>query len=264
MPAPYLSPAASLDDLRNELIYLRHRLRRDKRAADLAKPVAALLDQWATVHAKQLAHWDAQTEAQGDVSLADEALDARVDALDNDARHLVGGDREDPRYRLYFTGSAFDLKRPVLGDELATLRDWQEHLATDDAPALRAHQKALASELAAADAAVQARDEADAKNTAFRATGDHAKYVQKIHLTRDRVWSELDTRRTTLPPGTPRDWASGFFRPRPERAPSPEELSARAAAREERRALAQQRKEAAEKLREAQKAVTTLKKKKRP
>ncbi len=262
MPAPYLASDATLDDLRNDLVYLRHRLRRDKRAADLARPVGALIDQWGAVHSKQLALWDAQTEAQGDIVQADESLDSRVDAVDNDARHLVGGDREDPRYRLYFVGNAFDLKRPVLGDELVTLRAWQEHLATDDAPVLRSHRKALAAELAAADAAVKARDVAGAKNAAFRATGEFAKYVQKIHVTRDRVWSELDTRRTALPPGTARDWASGFFRPRPERAPSAEELSARVAAREEHRALAQQRKEAAQKLREAQKVVSTLKKKK--
>jgi hypothetical protein len=262
MPASYLHPDASLDEVRDDLVFLRHRLRRDPRAADLAKSVAALLDQWPAVHAAALAHNDARTEAQGDVGLADDALDARVDAFDNDARHVVAGDRTSPLYELYFPVSPSELKRPVLGDELDTLRDWAKHLKTEESAALRAHAKLLTAELGAADAAVQARDAADAANAAFRATGAYAKYIQKVHATRDRVWSELELRRAKLPAGTPRDWASGFFRPRRQAAPTADELAARAAAKEARRGLAQQRKEAAAKLREARQTVTALKKKK--
>jgi len=265
MPAPFFSPTIGLDEIRDDLVYLRHRLRADPRAADLAKPIAALLDQWPTVHAAQLAHADAQTEAQGDVALADDALDARVDAFDNDARHHVGGDRDDPRYTLYFTETPFELKRPVLNEQLDTMRDWQEHLKSEESPTLRAHAKGLAAELAAGDAALKARAEADAKNAAFRSTGAYAKYVQKVIAGRDRAWSELDGRRAKQPAGTPRGWASSFFRPRRQSPPTPDDLAARAAARAERRALAEQRREANAKLRDAQKAVTALKpKKKRP
>lgn len=53
------------------------------------------------------------------VVIADEALDTRVDAFDNDLRKAVGGDREDPRL-------ALAQKRKELADKL---RETQKEIA---------------------------------------------------------------------------------------------------------------------------------------
>ena len=267
MAAPFLNVEAGLGAIRDDLVYLKHRLSRDPRAKDLGKLVVGLLTEWDGVHVKQLAHWDAQTLAQVDVVIADEALDTRVDAFDNDLRRAVGGDREDPRYRLYISGGVYELKRPVLGDELETLREWEEHLTSEEDATLTAHREGLSKEIADADAAVKARTAADAKNAAFRATGDYARFVTSVTTTRDHVWATLDGRRAKDPANLPRDWATGFFRPK---APAPltdAEREARAAARTQARAarlaLAQKRKELADKLRETQREIAALGKKPR-
>ena len=268
MAAPFLRAEAGLDEIRDDLVYLKHKLHRDPSTRDLAKPIAALITEWTEIHAKQLAHWDAQTVAQVDISIADDKLDARVDLVDNDLRRVVGNDRESARYRLYIAGGVYELKRPVLGEELATLRDWHQHLATEEDESLVAHRDGLGKELDDADTAIKARDDADAKNAQFRSTGDFAKYTQKVIDARDRVWAELESRRAKQPTKLPRDWASSFFRPRAEPALSEAERTARAAAREkdrqERAELARKRKEASDKLREAKREVAALKKPRKP
>ncbi len=266
MGAPFLDVTGGLDVIRPDLVYLRHRLSRDERARDLAKLATTLITEWTEVYTAQLAHWDAQLEAQGDVTIADEALDARVDAVDNDLRTVVKGDREDPRYRVYIAEGASDLKRPVLGDELETLRDWQRTLATEEDATLRKHHKGLSAEITAADAALEARAAADQKNAVFRATGVYAKYVQKVVATRDRIWAELEGRRTkSVNEGLPRDWANRFFRPKPQAALSEAERAARAAERarekQAREEAARKRKELTEKLRETKKELAALAKK---
>src|SRR5436190_10732769 len=102
MPAPYLDPDSGLEALRIDLVQLRTRLARHPLAKSLTKLVAPLVTEWMDVFIAELALGDAQIEAQVDVDLADDALDVRVDAFDDDARRVVGNDRSDPRYGLYF------------------------------------------------------------------------------------------------------------------------------------------------------------------
>jgi hypothetical protein len=92
--------------------------------------------------------------------------------------------------------------------------------------------------------------------------------LKKVFVARDRVWAELETRRTKgSPESLPRDWANEFFRPRPSGVVSEAERAARAeardAARKERQALALKRKELSDKLRDTKKELASLGKKNR-
>lgn len=264
MPAPYLDPNASLVVLRDDLVYLQSRVARDERTADLAKVIAKLLTDWLDVFTKQLAHWDAQTDAQAGVEFADDALDARVDAFAKDADAAVEGARDDALYRQYLNVPPSELKRPVLGDELDVMRDWYTLLEHEENATLKGHRKTLGREIADADAALAARAAADAKNNAFRATGAAAKFVARVGETRNTLWDEINKR---LSRDDGPDAAKRFFKPPTPPARTEAERAARAAAREkareERAALAAKRKELKDKIRESRKELADLGKKKK-
>ncbi len=267
MAAPFLDPESSLETLREDLVYLRCRLAKHPLACEFAPRVAELLTEWGDVYTQQLAHWDAQTAARVEVNMADDSLDDFVDGFDKDLRAVVGNKRDDERYRLYIAGGLSELKRPVLGEELETLRAWPEYLASEEDPRLVAHRKPLESAIRVAEDAIAARATADAKNAAFRTTGPLAKYVQKVLSARDHIWSELEIVRVKAKDGSlPREWASGFFRPRPPTVTDAERKAraeARERARQEREELAKKRKELTAKLRETQKELSSLGKKPR-
>ena len=256
MPAPYFDPTSSLDATRDELVFLNVRLGRDPRARDLAPRVAAHLAAWRDVHDAQLTLWDAQTGAQVDVALADEALDAHVDTFAADLLRLCGDDRTSPRFTLYFPVAPSAVKRPVLGEELATARRWVTLLAAEEDDGLRAHGERFAAEVKDADDALAARAAADSRNASFRAVGAHATFMQGVVDTREHVWIELERRRADdKDAGLPRDWATRFFRPRAS-AESDAERKARVEARDkerqDREAAAERRKLLAASLKKAQ------------
>lgn len=257
MPPPYLDTASSLDVLRDDLVYLHMRLCREARARDLAPRVASLLAGWRAVHDAQLTLWDAQTAAQVDVALADEALDLHVDSFAVDVLTAASGDRESPRFTLYFPSSPSSLKRPVLGEELEQARRWVTQLGEESDAGLREHGERFAAEVKDADDALAARAAADAKNASFRTVGAYAVWVKGAIELREQVWVELDHRRANdAARALPKEWASRFFRPRPTSPETEAERQARAAARDkerqEREAAAARRKELAASLKKAQ------------
>lgn len=235
MPVPFFDPNASLDALRDDLKWLERRLLRDERSRDLAARVQPLVAGWPEVRRQQLEHWDAQLDAQVDVTIADDDLDAAVDAFDRDLTAAVKDDRASPRYRAYFKVPPSELKRAVLGAELETVRGWIPMLDAEPDATLRAHAERLTELVAAADDAAAARTAADGRNTAFRTTGAYAVYMKRAIETREQVWAELELRRAHDVKGElPRDWASRFFRARTS-AVSEAERAARAAEREQER-----------------------------
>jgi len=192
--------------------------------------VQPLVAGWPEVHRQQLDHWDAQLDAQVDVSVADDDLDAAVDAFDRDLSAAVKDDRSGPRYRAYFKLPPSELKRAVLGAELETVRGWIPMLDAAPDATLRAHADRLTEVVAAADDAAAARTAADGRNTAFRTTGAYAVYMKRALDTREQVWAELELRRAHDVKGElARDWPKRFFHTRAASV-SDAERAARAAA----------------------------------
>jgi len=256
MSAPHLDYNSSLETVRDELVYLNVRVCRDPRARDLAPRVGAHLTAWRGVQDAQHEHWDAQTAAQVDVLLADEALDVHVDAFAADLIEVCGGERGSARFTLYFSVSPSVVKRPVLGEELTTARRWVTLLAAEEDPSLRAHGVRFAAEVKDADDALAARAAADSKNASFRAVGAHATYMQGVADTREHVWIELERRRANDKEAKlPRDWSTRFFRPRTDTEGEAERrarVEARDKERQDREAATERRKLLAASLKKAQ------------
>jgi hypothetical protein len=261
MPAPKLPNTPSLETIRDELVFTQARCLADPDAKDLTADLKKRLAEWHDVHATQLELWDAQAIADARISAADDALDSFIDTFSGAMLAVVGQNRADPRYALYFKAAPSDLKRPVLGAELDTLRGWAAHLAKETDPRLSGLSSQLKKALKAADEAVKARRKADAENEAFRKTGGLATYLADVQKTRDALYVALDARR--IERKRARSWPDQAFRKRSAAKPT----AAEKATREQRRAAEQARREAiaaAEaQVKAAQKALRDAKKTKK-
>lgn len=261
MPAPALPTDASLEIRRDDLVFTRSRASADPAAVDIVPLVAKLLDSWTVVHGQQLVLWDAQTAADALIAAADDRLDGLVDRLSPALLALTKQKRTDAHYTLYFAVAPSQLKRPVLGPQLETIRGWLAHLAKETDPTLvRLHPEFQAAVKQAGDA-VKARRKADADNEQFRAKGGLAKYLREVATARDAIYAKLDAR-PAKDASLPRDFASRFFRHRKPAAPGDAEKQARAEKRAADKATAEAKEhavaEAKAKVKEAQKALRAL------
>ena len=166
-----MQPTMSMLELREELVYSRIACNSEPLAKPLARVFTALLDEWKTVFFQQLEHWDAQTDAEFQVWRTDDVLDERVDDVNRILLNHTDGDREHPKYELYFVTRPYDLKRPVLGEELESVRAWLPLLAGEDVGPLAKLKKPIEQAIEHADAAVAASTAADAENERFRRDG---------------------------------------------------------------------------------------------
>jgi hypothetical protein len=260
MSAPQIPANSSLQFFREELVFSLGRTAADPAAADLSPQFKDLIDRWGPVNAQQLALWDAQTMADALVAAADDRLDALVDRLSPAVLALTGQKRSDPHYKLYFAVPPAELKRPVLGPELETIRGWLVHLAAETDPTLAALSKEFAAAVKLAGDAVKARRQADADNEQFRAKGALAVYLDDVRKTRDAIFATLEGR-PAMAPTLPRDFASRFFRHRKptangdaKQARAEKRAAERAAAEAKAKAVA----EAKAKVKDAQKALRAL------
>lgn len=262
MPAPMLDATMSMERLRDEIVWSKVACARTRQAEDQAKQFAALEERWWVVYRLQCDRWDAQTAAEFAVAHADDELDEAIDAFERPLRVLVKDDRSDPRYELYFDVPPSELKRPVLGPELESVRVWVPLLEQEEEPTLRAHHKLIVAAVDTADGAVKERNDADAANRRFRELGELATFWAEVVNTRDKVYATLDKRRVDNPKlGLPRNFAATVFRS--QRRTESEEvrrvrLDAKAKARQDAAALAARKKEARQRLAEARKALKDL------
>ncbi len=260
MPAPRIRRDASLETIREEIVFPLFACQNDPHAADQAPVLEEVLTKWLSVHTRQLEFWDAQTKASWLITTSDHRLDGHVMDFSKTV-HAHAPDRE----AFYFKQSPTDTRRPVLGAELETAKVWIRALKEESAPELKAFVKIFEADVKAADTAIVAKKDADAANRHFREVGELAKYLDEVEAARDRVFVALDSRRVKKPElGLPRDWASSFF---PGRAPSQLTEAERQAkqqaleqARKERADLKQAQRAAKDKVRAAKRELAALKK----
>ncbi len=220
-----------------------------------------MLARWTEVHTEQLALWDAQIGADALVTIADDVLDAIVDRFSVAALAVVGQNREDSRYTLYFKTPPSSLKVPVLGPQLETLKGWSTMLATEKEPSLAAFSKELKSALKRANEAIKARTITAAANDTFRKTGALSRYFGAVEAARDALFVSLDARRAERKKD--RRWPEGFFRKRAAAKPSSEEREAKEVKAAAKKAHAKAVADAEAKVKEAQKALRDTKKTKK-
>jgi len=86
---------------------------------------------------------------------ADDGLDDFIDVFDRTLLIITKNDRDAAIYQLYFAlKTASELARPILGDELATVRAWLPSIQSSLYPAIVALAPRLVDLIAAADIAV--------------------------------------------------------------------------------------------------------------
>ena len=248
MAAAALPLSIALGSLRDELTFTESRLMvaDDERIAALTKGFKPLLARWDEISKQQNALWDAQVRADARVAAADDNLDDFIVDFARALRALPGGERG-VEWKTYFKVAPSKLAAPVLGAQLATMRDWVKKLAKEKEPSLAALKKRLAALIDAADAAATARNDANDANEAFRTRGELLTFIRAVITERDAAAAAIDLAAAGNS-ALPRGYSSRFFRARTAK-PSAEEKKAKS---EKREADAKAKAEARAKVAEAQ------------
>ena len=203
-----------LDTLRDELLFTIGKCEGHKLTQKHVAGCAADLDGWQMVSGKRLALRDKISRAEGRVDGWDDELDTFVDEVATTLLLLNNNDRSAAEYRQYMgTKQPNEIKRPILGQELETVRGWIAPLQASPNALLQglgARGEVLVAE---ADAAVKALATAQQEYRAFRLTGELSQFVEKLNADRKSLYGEL----SKLPheaegKGLPGDFADRFFR----------------------------------------------------
>jgi hypothetical protein len=150
--------------------------------------------------------------AEAAVQILDDALDAIVDGVDSTLRIELRNDRSSPIYLRYF-GSLppSEIKRPVLGGQLETMRSWPAALVESSNPILQQHGATLQTKLGEADAAAAEKQRVTQQLTDFRVLGTRARLIDRLNAARKSLYgklAELQHANAALGSG----WAESFFR----------------------------------------------------
>lgn len=220
MSAPILDFRSSSVTLLEELIHTLARLEANPLTASFAPPFEALYKhEWTQAALQEFALLVEAYRADALVEEADDDLDDLVDDLDAYARRKVKGDLKDPFY-LYFFGAKrpYELKRPMLGGQLETMRGWVGPLHTaGDEEALKLASK-LEGLIVKADIAISKQSTATEKVKTFRTLGARKTLVDKLNALRKSTDGKLAELPHTNPSAKlPGHFASRFFKHAPKR-----------------------------------------------
>jgi hypothetical protein len=157
MPVSLISPQAKLDELLDENSFSLGELPSHPLAAFFIPQFDDFQTHWFATSAARTALLIAIGKANGALSGADDAIDDFVDLLDRTILIITKNDRLAALYLFYFGQTpAHLLKRPILGDELATVRSFLPSLQSSQHPALATLTPILAGLIAKADTAIAA------------------------------------------------------------------------------------------------------------
>jgi hypothetical protein len=209
MSAPKISHASSLAVIWDELVYTQARLLADENAKDLAPAFEKLIARCDAVESGQRACWRQEIIVQADVDAADDGLDDVVADAERTLDHVVKGDHDDPRYRLYVKGGVSDIIRLGLQSEIERVRPWVKSLGEEPEKDFKAHAKELATRVKDGETALEARSSAAAETAKHRAR-EIDRFVDDVDAARLSAHAALVQRSVKLK--LARTWADRFFR----------------------------------------------------
>lgn len=165
-----------------------------------------------TAQGEELRLMESRYLADAIVQVLDDVLDGIVDGVDSTLRIDLRNDRSSPIYLRYF-GSLLpsEIKRPVLGGQLETMRAWPSALVESSNPILQQYGITLLAKLPEADAAAAEKQRVTQQLTDFRLLGTRAKLIDRCNATRKSLYgklAELQHANAGLGSG----WAESFFR----------------------------------------------------
>jgi hypothetical protein len=214
MPAPKIDLDVSFDMVLDENSFTMGLLP----SHPLAAPFASKFDAFqTTLEAAMMTRMTlviAVSKAEGTVMGADAALDDFIDTFDRTLLIAVKNDRKAPLYQLFFAHLPPSLlKRPILGDELATVRAWVPSLQGSPVTAVAALAPALVAAVDAADKAIAAHTAAEQALKDFDAVGGKKTIIDAFNALRQTVHGELAAMPHQHPDAMlPTDFADRFFR----------------------------------------------------
>jgi hypothetical protein len=208
-----LAADASYETLADEIAYPLVRCEARPLTTGLAPALAALLTDVATTQSDERKLVLAVLRAEILAVLADEEIDATVDAVVNNLLIITGGDREHELYT-HFLGDKTpgELKEPILAEELETVRAWVDSLIKSPYPSLAALGPILDQQVANADKVVAALTAASQALKSFREVGPRRALVDKINANRKATYGALGEIAHSNPQlNLPKDFADRFF-----------------------------------------------------
>jgi hypothetical protein len=183
-------------------------------AAPFASRFDAFQQTWFTTFTARAALQIAVGKAEGAIVGADNNLDDFIDILDRTLLILTKNDRAAALYRFYFgLQTPSEQKRPILADELTTVKGWVASLQASPHPPLAALAAALIGLIAAADAAVKTHQDAVQALKDFDLLGGKKELIDAFNVLRQTVYGELAAMPHAHPDAMlPATFADRFFR----------------------------------------------------
>jgi hypothetical protein len=165
-----------------------------------------LRDQWTTVFSTEVKLTEAVAEGEALIRLADDELDILLIAIVNDLMTAVGNDRSAPLY-VSFVGKQrpWEIRNPILGDQLETMRPWVATLEASPSPTLKAKAPLLEALIKKADAAIAFAQKAEEALAIFTDLGERKAFVDALNAARGLLHGKLKelAHKNDLPPDFP-------------------------------------------------------------
>ncbi|MFO0761652.1 MAG: hypothetical protein U0359_34740 [Byssovorax sp.] len=214
MPAPIIAQDASLATVLEENTITLARLKANPLTTDFAQAFVTFQDDWGKVNTQEISLRIALISANAAVNAVDDQLDPLVDALAAAVLLQTKNDRKAPLYQLYFGNQRpSELKRPVLGQQLETMRGFLPSLATSPVTTLTEIGQSMAMLIDEADIAVKALAKAEQENRDFRAVGPRKALIDQLNAQRKLTYGQLSEMPHALPDEhLPATFAEQFFR----------------------------------------------------
>lgn len=200
-----------LRDAAEEIFHTAARLRAYPFLQAQADQHEAMLPLLAALTQEELDIVRALMEAGARIGVVDDGLDDLSASIAGTLLVENGNDRSSPAFRRYFGNvQPSRFRRPVLGEQLATMRTWVPSLL-QSSPALQAYGARLAERVIDADAAITAESEAE-RRLADWELGPRKQFFDQLNGLRQAHYgqiAELPYSRPEL--ALPRDFAHRFF-----------------------------------------------------
>ncbi|EYF03887.1 hypothetical protein [Chondromyces apiculatus] len=185
-------------------------LKADPHGAPYVALFEALRDEGKEVIVHEIEHAQAVAEAQALVVRTDAKLDAFAGRLSKKLLDLAGNDRKSGLYQHYFPKALNETTRPVLGDQLDTMKKWLLSLTKSSHLELTALVPELTALLTEGDTVKAGRDAALHAKREFRDVGERQEWLDRLNAARKEVYGQL----SKLPhqhKELPSDFAERFF-----------------------------------------------------
>lgn len=195
-----------------EFFFTRGRLRRHRHTKALATDFEAFRPKLDAALAEELLLLADRHEADAGVEFIDEELDALLDAIATVSLIEAKHDRGAMPYARYFASQRpSEMKRPILGGQLETMRSWVPSLKSSSNALLQQYGTDLEAKVGEADNCTEAQAAAAQKLTDFRTIGTRRQLIDEFNALRKYIHGklgELQHKHQDLGNG----WADSFFR----------------------------------------------------